>query len=196
MGTGQTMLTILAMLLMGRLILMVNENNANMGEAVKMSEYRITATSLATSYLEDATGKEFDEKTLPPYDPPTVTATSCTAPSALGPDGGEVYPNYDDFDDFNGLDRLDTLRDMTGKIITAIYHVTGKVQYVKISGGAIVPETTTPTYTKRFTVTITSASMLTDNFSYSLAPKSGQPLPTNIQDTLVYSVLFSYWRLR
>jgi hypothetical protein len=196
MGTGQTMLTILAMLLMGRLILMVNQNNANMGEAVKMSEYRITATSLATSYLEDATGKEYDKMTLPPNDPPTITATNCTAPASLGPDAGEVYPNFDDFDDFNGLDRLDTLRDMTGKIITAIYHVRGKVEYVKISGGAIVPETTTPTYTKRFTLTITSPSLLTDNFSYSLAPPTGHAATANVQDTLVYSVIYSYWRLR
>jgi hypothetical protein len=193
MGTGQTMLTILAMLLMGRLILMVNENNANMGEAVKMSEYRITATSLATSYLEDAVGKEFDEKTLPPYDPPTVTATSCTVPASLGPDAGEVYPNFDDFDDYNGLDRQDTLRDISGKIITAIYHVVGKVQYVKITGGAIVAETTTPTYTKQFIVTITSPSVLKDNFSYSL---KSQNTVVNVQDTLRFSTLFSYWRLR
>ena len=190
------MLTILAMLLMGRLILMVNENNANMGEAVKMSEYRITAISLATSYLEDAQGKEFDRLTLPPNDPPTVSASTCTLPASLGPDAGEVYPNFDDFDDYNGLDRQDTLRDITGKIITAIYHVRAKVEYVKISGGAVVPETTTPTYTKRLTVTITSPSILQDNFSYSLAPKAGHALPTNIQDTLVFSTLFSYWRLR
>ncbi len=196
MGTGQTMLTILAMLLMGRLILMVNENNANMGEAVKMSEYRITATSLATSYLEDATGKEYDEKTLPPYDPPTVSASTCTSPVSLGTDAGEVYPNFDDFDDFNGLDRQDTLRDLTGKIITAIYHVVGKVQYVKISGSTLVPETAVPTYTKRFTITITSPSILTDNFSYAMRPPEGAAATPNIQDTLVFSTLYSYWRLR
>jgi hypothetical protein len=190
------MLTILAMLLMGRLIVMVNDNNANMGEAVKMSEYRITATSLATSYLEDAIGKEFDEKTLPPNDPPTVTATSCTLPASLGPDAGEVYPYFDDFDDYNGLDRLDTLRDITGKIVTAIYHVRGFVQYVKISGGTIVPETTTPTYTKQLIIKITSASILKDNFSYSLRPPGNQALPVNVQDTLTFSTLFSYWRLR
>jgi len=190
------MLTIMAMLLMGRLILMVNENNANMGEAVKMSEYRITATSLATSYLEDATGKEYDEKTLPPYDPPTVSASTCTAPISLGKDVGEVYPNFDDFDDFNGLDRQDTLRDLTGKIITAIYHVVGKVQYVKISGSTLVPETAVLTYTKRFTVTVASPSILMDNYSYALKPPEGAPAPTNVQDTLVFSTVYSYWRLR
>jgi MSHA pilin protein MshD len=190
------MLTVLAMMLMGRLILMVNENNANMGEAVKMSEYRITATSLATSYLEDAMGKEFDEKTLPPNDPPTVTAASCTAPGSLGPESGEVYPNYDDFDDYNGLNRLDTLRDLSGRIITAIYRVRGRVEYVKISGSTLVPETATPTYSKRLTITITSPSILTDNFSYALSPAAGQAAPVNVQDTLVFSVVYSYWRFR
>jgi hypothetical protein len=196
MGTGQTMMTIMAMMLMGRLIVMVNENNANMGEAVKMSEYRITATSLASSYLEDAIGKEFDEKTLPPADPPTVTATTCTAPGSLGPDAGEVYPNFDDFDDYNGLDRLDTLRDISGKIITAIYHVRGSVTYVKISGNAVVPEPATPTYSKQLTITITSPSVLKDNFSYALNAPSGRTYTANIQDTLVFRTVFSYWRLR
>ena len=191
MGTGQTMLTILAMVMMSRLILVVNENNSNMGEAVKMSEYRITATSLGTSYLEDASGKDFDEKTLPPNDPPTVTASSCTIPSLLGVESGEVYPNYDDFDDFNGLDRLDTLRDLSGKIITAIYHVRVKVQYVKVVGSTIVVETLAPTYTKRMTVTITSPQVLKDNFSYALNTTT-----PNVQDTLTFTTLFSYWRLR
>lgn len=188
-------MTILAMVLMGRLIVMVNENNANMGEAVKMSEYRITSISLAESYLEDAIGKEYDEKTLPPNDPPTVTASTCTAPGSLGPESGEAYPYFDDFDDFNNLDRVDTLRDLSGKIITAIFRVRCKVEYVKISGGTIVPETSAPTYTKQFTVTVTSANVLKDNFSYSLTSSNGGTYTPNVQDTLVLRTLYSYWRL-
>jgi hypothetical protein len=195
MGTGQTMMTILAMMLMGRLILMVNENNANMGEAVKMSEYRIMATSLATSYLEEASGKEYDKKTLPPNDPPTITSATCTGRGALGPEPGEVYPNFDDFDDFNGLDRLDTLRDISGRIVTAVFHVQGTVEYVKVEGGAVITEPGAPTYTKQLTITVTSVSMLKDNFSYALN-KHNAASPANAQDTLVFRTLYSYWRLR
>ncbi|MGE5314171.1 MAG: hypothetical protein ACM3Q4_05720 [Acidobacteriota bacterium] len=194
MGTGQTMMTILAMILMGRLIVMVNENNANMGEAVKMSEYRIMATSLATSYLEDAAGKEYDEKTLPPSDPPTITSATCTGRGSLGPEPGEVYPNFDDFDDFNKLDRLDTLRDIAGTKINVVFRVRGTVEYVKVEGGAVISEPGMPTYTKQLTITVTSESMLTDNFSHAM--KKEAAAAANVQDTLVFRTLYSYWRLR
>lgn len=195
MGTGQTMMTILAMMLMGRLIVMVNENNANMGEAVKMCEYRIMATSLATSYLEEAMGKEYDEKTLPPSDPPTITSATCTGRGSLGPEPGEVYPNFDDFDDFNKFDKLDTLRDISGRIVTAVFRVRGTVEYVKVEDGAVITEPGMPTYSKQLTITVTSESMLKDNYSYALK-KHQESSPANAQDTLVFRTLYSYWRLR
>ena len=89
MGTGQTLLTIAAMMMLSRMVLAVNNNNAQSGGSIEMAAYRITGTSLGLSVIEEATGLAFDEKS------DTVgisNPSSFTAVNKLGPDNGEVYP--------------------------------------------------------------------------------------------------------
>ena len=61
MGTGQTLLTIAAMMMLSRMVLSVNNDNAMSGGSIEMAAYRITATSLGTSVIEEASGCHFDE---------------------------------------------------------------------------------------------------------------------------------------
>ena len=61
MGTGQTLLTIAAMMMISRMVLSVNNENAQSGGSIEMAAYRITATSLGTSVIEEASGLAFDE---------------------------------------------------------------------------------------------------------------------------------------
>jgi hypothetical protein len=160
------LLTILAMALMGRLILSVNSNVAYSGEAIEMAEYRIAATSLGTSILEQAQGLSFDEATV---NKDIDVTTTLTAATSLGFEAGEVYPDsLDDFDDFNNFAKIDTLQR------SAIYRTTCRVQYVTIGGGAVAP-TTTKTFNKMITVNVSSPSLT---------------------DTLRFYSVFSYWYFR
>ncbi len=165
MGTGQTLLTIMAMMMLSRMALSVNSSNAQGGAAVEMAAYRITATSLGTSLIEEATGLAFDQKS------DTVgisNASSFTPTISLGPESGDHYPGYNDCDDFNGLHKIDSLAG------SAIFITDVKVEYVTISGNAIVVSGS-QTYNKRITVSVSSKSM---------------------PDTLKFYNVFSYWYFR
>jgi len=149
MGTGQTLLTIMAMMMLSRMALSVNNSNAQSGSSVEMSAYRITATSLGTSIIEEATGLAFDEKS------DTVgisNVSNFTAAGALGPESGEKYPAYDDCDDFNGLHKIDSLQG------SAVFVTDVKVEYVTLSGNTITVSAT-QTYNKRITVKVSSKFM-------------------------------------
>jgi hypothetical protein len=60
MGLGQTMLTIMALVLLGRIVLSINTTTLDVGFTKDMAEYRITATSLGTSMLEQTSALAFD----------------------------------------------------------------------------------------------------------------------------------------
>src|SRR5512140_2366577 len=126
MGTGQTLLTIMAMMMLGRLILSVNTTSAMSGDSIQMAAYRITATSLGTSMIEEATGKAFDCKS----DTVGISNTSNFS-ATLGKEAGEVYPDFDDFDDYNNLHKIDSLKG------SAIFITDCKVDYVNIVNNII-----------------------------------------------------------
>ena len=149
MGTGQTLLTIAAMMMLSRMVLSVNNQNAQSGGSIEMAAYRITATSLGTSVIEEASGLAFDEKS------DTVgisTPSSFTAPAYLGPDNGEVYPHFDDFDDFNGLKKIDSIQG------SAVFETDVTVQYVTISNN-VITVSNTQTYNKEIIAKVFSKSL-------------------------------------
>ena len=136
----------MAMLMLSRMALSVNNSNAQSGSAVEMSAYRITATSLGTSIIEEATGLAYDQNS------DTVgisNVTSFTSAALLGPELGEHYPMYNDCDDFNGLHKIDSLKG------SAIFATDVKVEYVNITGNAILVSAS-QTYNKRLTVKVSS----------------------------------------
>ena len=51
----------MAMMMLSRMVLSVNNDNAQSGGSIEMAAYRITATSFGTSVIEEATGLAFDE---------------------------------------------------------------------------------------------------------------------------------------
>lgn len=147
MGTGQTLLTIVAMMMLGRLIISVNTSTAMSGESIETAAYRITATSLGTSILEEASGLAFDQATVA-----SDIISPASLSSTLGPESGEVWPNFNDFDDFNGLVKVDILQS------SATFTTKVTVEYVYIPGSSIVVSAT-PTYSKRISVSVFSISM-------------------------------------
>jgi len=102
MHIGETMLVLGAMVIFSAATLNINsaklENEQNMME----TEFRITAMGIAQSYIEETRGLLFDEAlTDTMFSGPVPDAF--TSPALLGPESGEVYPDFDDFDDYNNL---------------------------------------------------------------------------------------------
>jgi len=167
MGMGQTLLTILALAMLGTLMLTVNNNTLDNGQAIEQSEYRIMASSLGISTLERAQGMAFDQNTVSS----DISGTSALT-SSLGKESGETEATFNDFDDYNGFSKW-----VLGNAISfrsADYLVRDSVDYVTIASNAIVPSVGR-TYHKRIRVWVSSPFM---------------------QDTLMFQSVYSYWYFR
>ena len=108
MNLGQMLLVLLALVVLGALILQSNSIILSSAETLTASEIDASAISLATSVMEEASGKLFDEVIN------DTTVSALTDPgqlsASLGPDGGERFRDstgshhlFNDFDDYNGL---------------------------------------------------------------------------------------------
>ena len=82
MGLGQSMLSVIALALLGTIMLGVNRNTADNGSVIERTEYEIMATSIGISTIEKATGLAYDENTV---NADVSFATSCTPLASLGP---------------------------------------------------------------------------------------------------------------
>lgn len=169
-------LTLGAAVLLSLLILNVNKNILISDETMQDSKLGLLAVSLATSLVEEATRKAFDKATT---DTTFVSDSTLLTPVAqLGPDGSEVYPNYDDFDDFNGYTRT------VSNIPSAVFNLACKVVYVNPdSPSGLDSKSNARTWHKKITVTVTSPSM-------------NDTLQVSTLDTVRLSSVYSYWYFR
>ncbi len=170
MGTGQTLLTIAAIMLLGTVILSTDRNINDTGQVLLNSNVGLEEVSLATSTIEEAEGKAFDENT----DTTDVTQLSQLTPAnKLGQEYGD--PNdLDDFDDYNGLygnGRLviDTIK--VDSVVTGVYYDSTHVCYVDPASGLDNP-VYTQTWYKRLDVWVWNK---------------------DIPDTVKMHTVFSYW---
>lgn len=171
MGLGQSLLSVLAMALLGTIVLGVNRNTADNGSVIERTEYEIMATSIGISAIEKATGLAFDENTV---NGDVNAPTSCTPLASLGPEVGETADStFDDFDDYNNFDKI-VNPDGFPTMQTAEFHLQGTVQYAEISGDSVVISAG-QTYHKLLTVKVWSKSM---------------------SDTLTFQTVYSYWYFR
>jgi hypothetical protein len=94
-------------------ILVTNTNTSFVRNSTMIveSEIEYSAIAIAQSIIDEARTKAFDEILVGGSnilgDPETILPAqipvSFTSPNGLGPEAGEVYPNFNDFDDFNNL---------------------------------------------------------------------------------------------
>lgn len=123
MGSIQSMLAIGAVVLFSLISIRFNSTVLqNMTVEVENKVY-LTAFSLADDLIEEIKQKAFDEKTVD-FQAIAVGQLSST----LGPDGGEVWPNFNDVDDYNGYKKPVALPHAEG------YEVSCKVSYVNSDG--------------------------------------------------------------
>jgi hypothetical protein len=176
MNTGQMLLTTGAMILLGLTVLTVNRNNLQSGTILRQTELGVYAISLATSYIEKASGYAFDEQTITG---PIVTESELS--TTLGRDASSELANrddtWDDFDDFNGMNKLDTIKGVDlFRIQSVVYYVTD-----------VAPSTPTATKTrfKRIDLKV-NGSVSRSAFE--------NPAGTSGIDTVKLSYIFSYFR--
>lgn len=159
-------MTLGAMMLLSVIMLRVNTANLTNETIRDDAQYGVLATSIATSIIEEAQSKSFDEKT----DTNNVTSLNQLS-SVLGPESGETEETFDDFDDYNNFTKRDTSMPST------VFDIACQVVYVE--PGNIEGSTTNRTWNKKIIVTITRP-VSADSSELALRTSS----------------IFSYWYFR
>ena len=106
MGRVEMMILVVAIAILGRYSLTVNNALARNEIHVIQSEYELNAVSIAESIFRQAWLKSFDENTVSEL--PDNIPDDFTDANEVGPESGESYPNFDDIDDYNELSLTDT----------------------------------------------------------------------------------------
>ena len=177
MTTGQMLITVAAMLLLSLLILRVGSTTIINQDSMQNSKFGVLAVSIASSILEEATMKSFDENSN--TDPRTYfsNVNELTVNGSLGIDTGEnadSIETFDDFDDFADFAKTyDSLQ-------SAVFNVTCEINYVDPDIGGLI--TANRTWHKMLTVTISSPSIV----------KPG----TEEMQELVFKKIFSYFHFQ
>jgi len=158
MGSIQSMLAIGAIVLFALISIRFNSSVLqNMTVEVENKVY-LTAFSLADDLIEEIKQKAFDEKTV------EFQAIAVGQLSSIGPDGGEVWPNFNDIDDYHGYKKPVALPHAEG------YEVSCKVAYVNPDGSP-----SGKSFYKKVEIQVTSkylSSPLYMSFIFSLHSKN------------------------
>ena len=104
MNTGQTILTLGAVILWSFTVLLTNRSSLQHGTIINQTQIDVYAVSLAQAKIEEASGKSFDQYSASDTlgNGNAITALSqLTDPTHLGKESGENYPDFNDFDDYN-----------------------------------------------------------------------------------------------
>jgi hypothetical protein len=183
---GQMMMVLGAMALLSLVVLSANSGLLENTDTTNDSEYGVTQVSLATSLIEEAMSKSFDNNVA------TTGFAPITSPSGfsnnLGRDGNERYRGtslFNDFDDYNRLfivykNSSDATSTPSSDYEYAIpglrskYYVRVSVGYVDYPNLDVVVNN--QTYHKKMTVTVIR-----------------QDTQPTAKDTLTLSAIMSYW---
>lgn len=157
-----------AMILLSVLIMNTNKTSLATEDVMYDSNFGITATSIASSIIEDASKKRFDNIFYDDADSSAVYDPNLFTPAGdLGIESGEDITDpktFNDFDDYNGYTKIED------SMPSATFHVSCRVKYVDDT--ALDDSSSTQTFHKKITVKVWSESM---------------------RDTMVLSSIYSYW---
>ncbi len=190
MNSGQTMLVILAMVLLGTLSLSVNRTLINSSSTSLEMEANLDALSYGQSMLDEILNKSFDQFTV--GGTRIYKFTDMTRPNKLGPEtnfGEEInLPEkadsngnflsqtvYNDVDDYRGYSRIDS------NIRLGNFTLSDSVQYVSENHPDSI-NTTMQTFCKRVTVVISSPFMTKD--------QNGNVFPLVMREIAIYRRYF------
>ncbi len=146
MNTGQMMLALGAMILLSTTVLRVNSSFLISDTVLDETKYNFLATSIATSIIQEAKNKAFDQST----DSTSITDVKFLS-ATMGPESGEVRSTFNDFDDFNGYSGADS------SMPSAVFYYSCTVDYVDENNPDVASHN--KTWNKILTVTVTSPYM-------------------------------------
>ncbi len=186
MHSGQTLMVIAAMMLLGTLSQSVNRTLINSSTTSLEMEASLDAISYARSLMDEIMSKEFDQKTT--NNVRAFSYSDITAIASLGPDGAEGFtlPDvsasenykattmYNDVDDYNNYIRIVRNSRLDNFTLTV------RVDYVNEDS----PDAPfgSPTFYKRVTITISNPYMTKDT--------NGNVTPLVMKDLSVYRRYF------
>jgi hypothetical protein len=150
MSTGQTLLTVGALVLFSFIILNGNRILSENNDLMNYTRFQLEAIALATSVIEEACQLPFDEVS---WDSSKIEkkVSDFTNVGSLGKDSGESgYQTFDDFDDFHKYADAESTSQN-------IYNVACEVCYVSDSNPDVA--LSNRSYFKKLTVQITSPSL-------------------------------------
>ncbi len=148
MNNVQSMLAIGGLIILSLTSLRFNKAILQTSTVDVENKISLTAISLADDLIEEIKVKSFDKATI---EFPTTNTESLTSKENLGPDSGEVYPNYNDVDDYNNYVRNVNAPHTEG------YKITCTVDYVEENNPNII--SSSQTFYKKVTVTVTNTYM-------------------------------------
>jgi hypothetical protein len=163
MNTGQTLLTVGALVLFSIIILNGNRILTENNDVMNYTRFQLESIALATSIIEEASQLPFDEVS---WDSTKIEkkVSDFTQNQHLGIDGGESnYQTFDDFDDFHKYAKAETTSQNIYKIACSVDYVSDSKPNVAL---------TNRSYFKKLSVSITSPS---------------------VEDTLNVSYVHGYW---
>lgn len=164
MGTGQMLLTVAAIILLGTVILSTNRSIVNNNETANFTNVELEAISKATSLIQAATDTAFDENTV---DTTVTTTGQLTAAARLGWDSTDVFDN---FSAYNGVPGGNGLLWPPDTEATGIYEMLTRVYYVS---GSNFTQSSNATWSKRLDVEVWCTAFP--------------------NDTVKMSTVYSYW---
>ncbi len=161
MQLGETLLVLGALIIFSISTLYLNDNKLDTSNRMIEAEFKTTASGIAQSYIEEAQVLQYDEVII--SESFSALPADFTNIGSLGPDAGEVYPNFDDVDDFNGFTQTETsLRQVQ-------YEISVQVSYADTL-------TFTPTFSNKSFYKLLSVTVRSPFF----------------QDSLIYKYLYSF----
>lgn len=178
MHTGQTMITLGALMFLGITVLNMNRSFSDSDVALLHNQYRMEALSLMNTYKEEAFTRFFDEACTSLISAKRVNDFTAAASLGMGVGDGGI-PN--DFDDYHNYSLTDT--GPSGMV----YKIFFKVDYVDLSGNQIVTSASR-TYHKRMRIYVTDNTAAGDDPMF-YHWKNG----LKVRDTLSVSLVNSFW---
>jgi hypothetical protein len=176
MNTGQTMFSIAALAFLSVITLSYYSSIGQTGQTLSQTNAGLTATTIATSFIERAQNTAFDQNTdTLPANYILTNPNLLTPAGSLGRDGGSEisYEDFNDFDDFNNV----TVDYSTSH---EIYKINFKVSYVDTAN--INNIVNTPTFLKRMDIKVWRSYPAIDSTQ------------ARAFDTLKMSTLFGYFK--
>lgn len=178
MNTGQTIITLGALMFLGITVLNMNRSFSESDVSLLQNQYRMEALSLLNTYQAQTCTRFFDETCMSLNSDKRVN--NFTAHNGLGMGAGDNGVP-DDFDDYNNYAVTDT--GASGMI----YKIFFKVDYVNLSGNQIVAAGAR-TYHKRMKIFVTDTTGVGEEPLFYRWQDGDK-----IKDTLSVSFVNSYW---